>query len=406
MKNKKKVLTSMLCIVIMLLSTFSAYAASQFTDVKQGAWYEEHISYAVENGIFNGTSATTFSPNTNMTRAQFVQVFANISNVDTSNKNVSSSFSDVPSGKWYTAAVKWAAENGVVNGMGDGKFAPEQPVTREQMCVMLVNYVEKFQKKSLDSTINAQTFKDDAKMASWAKDSVYKCAKAGLVNGVGNNMFDPQGTTTRAQGATFFSNFHKYSNPCAQGHTESDWIVDKEATEEEEGARHKVCSSCNSTVKIETIPKITPSQGLEFTFVSDDVGGYYYVSGIGTCTDTDIVIPSKYNGLPVRAIGNYAFSNCSTLKSVTIPGSVAGIRVGAFANCASLEIVTISCGYLSGMGKYVFYNCLLLERIDYKDWTGCWYAIDKGDGCFDLTGNYKIYCTDAIIDKTGRVTYY
>jgi len=191
-----------------------------------------------------------------------------------------------------------------------------------------------------------------------------------------------------------------------KAHTESNWIVDKESTVDEEGSKYKECSVCHSTVKTETIPKILPSQGLEFTYVSNDVGGNYYVSGIGTCTDTDIVIPSEYNGLPVRAIGNYAFSNCSTIRSVTIPGSVTSIRVGAFSNCTSLEIVKISRGGLNNMGKYVFYNCLLLKKIDYKDWTGCWYAIDKGDGCFDLTGNYNIYCTDAIIDKTGRVTYH
>lgn len=209
----KKTLVGVLCIISILIGAFTAYAAgASFTDVESGKWYTEHINYAVENGIFKGTSATTFSPNTNMTRAQFVQVFANISNVDTSNKNVSSSFSDVPSGKWYSAAVKWAAENGVVNGIGNGKFAPEDPVTREQMCVMLVNYVEKFQKETLETTVDTKTFDDDSKIASWAKDSVYKCAKAGLVNGVGNNMFDPQGTTTRAQGATFFSNFYKYEN--------------------------------------------------------------------------------------------------------------------------------------------------------------------------------------------------
>lgn len=222
----KKTLVSALCVISILLGAFTAYAAgTSFTDVPSGKWYTEHINYAVKNGIFNGTSATTFSPETNMTRAQFVQVFANISNVDTTNKNVKTSFTDVPSGKWYTAAVKWAAENGVVNGMGDGTFAPEKPVTREQMCVMLVNYVEKFQKETLQSTVNTQTFKDNGKIASWSKDSVYKCAKAGLVNGVGNNMFDPQGTTTRAQGATFFSNFHKYVN--ASVPADNSWFAKK-----------------------------------------------------------------------------------------------------------------------------------------------------------------------------------
>ena len=160
-------------------------------------------------GIFKGTSSNTFSPNTDMTRAQFVQVFANISGVDTSNSNVNSGFSDVPKGKWYTAAVTWAAQNGIVNGVGGGRFDPNANVTREQMCVMIVNYIENYQKRTLNVTANASTFADDKNISSWAKTAVYKCAKAGLVNGVGNNMFDPKSSATRAQGATIFTKFFK-----------------------------------------------------------------------------------------------------------------------------------------------------------------------------------------------------
>ena len=180
-----------------------------FKDVSSNKWYKKFIDYAVTKKIFTGTSYDTFSPEENMTRAQFVQVFANISGVDTSNRNVNSGFSDVPKGKWYTAAVTWAAKNGIVNGVGGGRFDPNAKVTREQMCVMIVNYIENYQKKTLNITTNASTFADDAKIAKWAKTAVYKCAKAGLVNGVGNNKFDPKASATRAQGATLFTNFYK-----------------------------------------------------------------------------------------------------------------------------------------------------------------------------------------------------
>ena len=180
-----------------------------FIDVPAKAWYKKFVDYSVTYGIFTGTSSNTFSPNTDMTRAQFVQVFANISGVDTSNKNVNSGFSDVPKGKWYTAAVTWAAKNGIVNGVGGGRFDPNAKVTREQMCVMIVNYIENYQKRTLNVTTNASTFADDKNISKWAKTAVYKCAKAGLVNGVGNNMFDPKASATRAQGATIFTNFFK-----------------------------------------------------------------------------------------------------------------------------------------------------------------------------------------------------
>jgi len=184
-------------------------SSNKFIDVPAKAWYKKFVDYSVTYGIFTGTSSNTFSPNTDMTRAQFVQVFANVSGVNTSNKNVNTGFSDVPKGKWYTAAVTWAAQNGIVNGVGGGRFDPNAKVTREQMCLMIVNYIENYQKRTLSVTTNAPTFADDAKIAKWAKTAVYKCAKAGLVNGVGNNKFDPKASATRAQGATIFTNFFK-----------------------------------------------------------------------------------------------------------------------------------------------------------------------------------------------------
>ena len=138
-----------------------------------------------------------------------VQVFANLSGIDTSDSNVISGFTDVPEGMWYTSAVTWAAQNEIVNGIGGGRFDPDAKITREQMCLMLCNYIEKYLGKTLEFEKEVTTFEDDGSISDWAKDAVYKCAKSGLVNGVGNNKFDPQSTATRAQGATLFTNFYK-----------------------------------------------------------------------------------------------------------------------------------------------------------------------------------------------------
>lgn len=179
-----------------------------FADVAQNAWYKQYVDYTVANGMFEGTSATTFSPDSNITRAQFVQVLANLEGVDTSNREVTTKFTDVPRGKWFTAAVKWASENGVVNGVGDGKFDPNANVTREQMCVMLVNFA-KFKGLSLNNVEAKASFADDAKISSWAKTAVYTCQQADIVNGKGANTFDPQGTGTRAEASVMFTKFHK-----------------------------------------------------------------------------------------------------------------------------------------------------------------------------------------------------
>jgi len=184
-------------------------SSKRFKDVPSGKWYKKYVDYAVTYEIFSGTGSDTFSPDLVMSRAQFVQVFANLSGVDTSNPNVESGFSDVPKGAWYTAAVTWAAQNGIVSGVGNGRFDPNAQVTREQMCVMLANYMENFLGVSLQNKANVEAFADDREISSWAKASVYKCANAALVNGVGNNRFAPKASATRAEGATLFTTFHR-----------------------------------------------------------------------------------------------------------------------------------------------------------------------------------------------------
>lgn len=179
-----------------------------FKDVSANAWYKQYVDYSVANGIFSGTSENTFSPNKNMTRAQFVQVLANLEKVDTSNGNINSGFTDVPKGKWYTAAVTWAVENGIVNGVGAGKFDPNANVTREQMCVMLVNYA-KFKGITLKAVEAKENFTDNSKISSWAKDAVYTCQQADIVNGKGTGVFDPKSTGTRAEACVIFTKFHK-----------------------------------------------------------------------------------------------------------------------------------------------------------------------------------------------------
>lgn len=182
--------------------------AKMFEDISKDAWYKQYTDYAVSYGIFSGTSDTTFSPNADMTRAQFAQVLANLSGAKLDN-NVKTGFTDAPSGKWFTGAVKWAVDNKVASGTGAGRFDPTGKIDRQQMCVMLVNYVEKYKKSELKKEIKATTFADDFEIANWAKTAVYKCADAKLVNGVGAGKFAPKTVANRATGATIFTNFHK-----------------------------------------------------------------------------------------------------------------------------------------------------------------------------------------------------
>ena len=105
--------------------------------------------------------------------------------------------------------MKWAAKVGVTDGMGDGTFAPMKEITREQMCTMFGRYVE-YRKITLNTKVNKkESFKDDKDISSWAKAHVYDCQMSGLVNGMGDGTFAPEGTANRAQAAKIFTVFHQ-----------------------------------------------------------------------------------------------------------------------------------------------------------------------------------------------------
>ena len=176
---------------------------SKFTDIA-GHWAYDSIKYAVENGLFNGTSETTFSPNVAMDRGMFVTVLGRIAGID-AGAYTSAPFTDVKATAYYAPYAAWASENKIVEGVGGGLFAPANQITRQEMATMLNRYVS-FAKITLESNPQA-AFADDAEIASWAKDAVYALAFAGLINGVGENNYAPTRTATRAEVATLLTRF-------------------------------------------------------------------------------------------------------------------------------------------------------------------------------------------------------
>ncbi|HMM06511.1 MAG TPA: S-layer homology domain-containing protein [Clostridiales bacterium] len=171
-------------------------------DVKSTDWFYDDVSYVLSYGIFNGLTGTTFGPGDDMTRGQFVTTIGRIEGVKSLSDGGSgkTAFGDVKATSYYAPYVKWASENNIVNGIGDGKFSPEAKITREQMAAIILRYA-KLKGISLTDGGGAERFADDGSIASYAKEAVYAMKASGIINGMGGNQFVPKGTATRGQAA-------------------------------------------------------------------------------------------------------------------------------------------------------------------------------------------------------------
>ena len=172
-----------------------------FTDLDADAWYHEGVDYALTNGLMNGVGGGRFEPDGQLTRAQLVTVLYRAAGEPDTGKQVNP-FTDVADDAWYTKAVIWAANNGIVNGVAKNTFAPDDSITREQIAAMLYRYAGAEAAK--EDKLSA--FPDVAKVSDWAKEALNWAVASGLISGVadanGTASLEPQATATRAQIAT------------------------------------------------------------------------------------------------------------------------------------------------------------------------------------------------------------
>ena len=168
-----------------------------FTDVPESRWSYPYIKELYDAGVVSGTSATTFEPTANVTRAQFVTMLAGLQGADVS-AYTSGKFSDVPADAWYAPYVNWAAENGVVYGVSDTAFAPNAEISRQDMATMLYRYAGQFGIQ-LGTGNPAITFTDEADIADYALPAVEALQRAGVISGMPDGSFRPRDTATREQ---------------------------------------------------------------------------------------------------------------------------------------------------------------------------------------------------------------
>lgn len=178
--------------------------APVFTDIT-GHWAADNILFAASRGLLSGTSDTTFSPDTGMTRGMFVTALGRLAGINPDSYQTGK-FTDVKADAYYAPYVNWAAQTGIVEGVTATTFAPDTNINREQMAVIMKNYAAKLG-YDLPQTLKAVTFADNIQISSWAKDAVKSMQQAGILAGKNENKFDPKGTATRAEVATVLRRF-------------------------------------------------------------------------------------------------------------------------------------------------------------------------------------------------------
>ena len=183
------------------VSAVFAPAQLPFTDVTEANWYYDEVYYVWANGLMQGTSASTFGPNVDTTRAMVVTILWRLEGEPASGYDMD--YSDVAGGAWYAGAVRWATEHGIVNG-SEGQFYPGGTVTREQLAAMLYRYA---QYKGYDLTGgDLSGFADAGAVSGWAETSLAWAVGQGLFQG-SDSQVDPQGSAIRAQTAAILMRF-------------------------------------------------------------------------------------------------------------------------------------------------------------------------------------------------------
>lgn len=192
----KKAAGAALAIGILAFS-FSASAQS-FSDVSERDWFCNAVNYVTERQYFAGMNENEFSPNTVMTRAMFVTVLGRMADIDRSDYT-KQKFRDVPAGLWYSTYVNWAASSGIIAGFEDGLFHPESSVNREQIAVILNNYLTVREITLAENPNALASYSDENSVSEWAKPGVALMRSSGIIAGDGKGNFNPKSAATRAE---------------------------------------------------------------------------------------------------------------------------------------------------------------------------------------------------------------
>ena len=187
--------------IVMLIGTAAGFAAAkEFNDVKEDSWFKEAVDYVVERDLFNGTGKGNFSPNKQASKGMIITVLARMAGTDVDTGATDGNYSDVDYSLWYGPAIAWAYRMGIIGD--EGKFEPNSMLTRENMAVIIANFIDAFDLTYEEKTSEEPQYTDYDKISEEAKDAVALTYKAGIFKGNKNGTFKPQSGLTRAELAT------------------------------------------------------------------------------------------------------------------------------------------------------------------------------------------------------------
>ena len=207
MRNLKRTGVALMTLALISSLNLNALAAVEdtgYADIDAGSWYVDAVEYVRDNGLMSGTTATTFEPGGTTTRAMLAQILYREAGSPAVSGN--DTFTDTQEGAWYADAVLWATQAGVISGYGDGRFGPNDPVSREQIAVILWRYAG-------SPAAQGEDFADEASISTWAADAVDWARSAGLMTGQEGNRFAPQASATRAETAVILRAFRTMNTP-------------------------------------------------------------------------------------------------------------------------------------------------------------------------------------------------
>lgn len=378
---------SVLLTLCMILGMFpgAALAAKEngsFSDVGSSTWYSEAVEYVYEKGLMSGTGDGSFSPDATMSRAMLVTI---LYGMESKPAVKGGTFYDVDKDQWYADAVAWASTNGIVSGYGGGLFGPNDIITREQMAAILYSYAKfKGYDVSAGDKIDLTGYSDYDKLASWAVAGMKWACGVGLISGVGGNELGPQSGATRAQAAVIFRSMD--INVVAVEKAKAEKEKDKKPS----GGGGGGITGGTSKVQLTGVKILLGDADMTGQSVkAGDTLSFYTIPADTTCT-----VQWKVGGTAVSTASTYTVKALDAGSTITVTATGTGNYTGTVTSAATGAVVVPITPYATSPDTTpVHFEDV--EKVVFKDEEGNLVDVSNAELQFEVTTE-----TNATVEDT------